>query len=711
MKKILLIYLCFLLPQVLWAQNEIFYNGISDSFALTRTDWQTLKQLDAEIKKIDVADGLVDQFLNLDNDMIRSKAISKVVFEDARSVFFYTLNNFTDFEQKRLIEVGLLNQLRNINKSLDKATLNVNSNKRVFEIAKNFVYAIKRNNVPFFIQRNASPELYALASFVENNKEHYNAIIQITADKYPELLLREIKNLNDAEMVNKIIAKSAHSQPKMILNYATSTAAERDIVRRSADDYVKALVQLADDCKTPLKAIFFLDDFYEKKLSIADIDKITENNDAYYKKLVEKVNLAQHENERQNIGKELNQQSKAYVHEMNELHFQSDGIRFKNINDFSASELYYIMVYGNDDFYTSSYLGTFRRYMQKLKPKNAYEFLENIHFNRFRTFLRLSGNFNTLDDFLNGMEKNQQEMLMKNFVNNLDQEGENYLENAIDVATTFSSVKKDSLRELIIEEIQRNRSNARIQGNTLGFRIYNILNIMFTENDSVVAAKLNIPPINAMPYGSMQNDSGEVVEQIYFPGDGDGKGVFNSFMSRHDRSVWKITSTPLWVKLESKGKNALVKYVNKPLDEPQDELAAKALSAYLDSMGIKPAILIQRGHSYHVSSALDVLNSHHKVVMLGACGGFNHLETIMNKSADAQIISSKQVGSGSVNWRILDYIDRCMLNGKDINWVNMWSELGKQMVGNDLFDDYVPPHKNLGSLFLKAFYRAELEDE
>ena len=43
------------------------------------------------------------------------------------------------------------------------------------------------------------------------------------------------------------------------------------------------------------------------------------------------------------------------------------------------------------------------------------------------------------------------------------------------------------------------------------------------------------------------------------------------------------------------------------------------------------------------TTTLDQLEPYNKVIMLGACGGFNHLETIMSKSPDAQIISSKQV--------------------------------------------------------------------
>jgi hypothetical protein len=46
------------------------------------------------------------------------------------------------------------------------------------------------------------------------------------------------------------------------------------------------------------------------------------------------------------------------------------------------------------------------------------------------------------------------------------------------------------------------------------------------------------------------------------------------------------------------------------------------------------------------------------------------------------------------------------MNGQDVNWVENWIQLDKLFktpIERDLYNDYVPPHKNLGALFLKAF--------
>ncbi len=703
-----------LLPLVFHVSSNgqgFIQNSIADSAKVSRYEWQSLQQIANEQKRFDFADGVGDSYLNLDDDKLRSKAISNAVFEKVNIFKYYVINNFQDYETKRSFLSTIILQLKRANKSIDYGTLNVNSYKRLFNQSLDLAKAIKGNSGDYYIKNHANKELYYLADMLNPYPELKKTLLEETANRYPEILISKLRTISPASVADKVVTQTAKSSPKLLLNYATSTAVERDIVRRSTDEYVQSLVTIADKSKTPLKAIYFLEDFHAKKKTIAQINAITGNRNAYFKNLVKELNATEDENIKKRLSKELHVESKYFVQQMNERHFMSDAARFKSIAPFSSAELYYVITEGDQEFYTSSYMGAFKRFMSRLKPRNAYTFLEKIKFNDFRTFIRLSGNFNTLSTFVKTMKSDEKEKLMKMFVADLGgKDLEKSLEGAIDVATTYSSIKDSALHNLVIEEVQRNKNKAHLSDNTLSYRIYNILNILFVETDSAVSAKLNVPPISSLPYKNLQNDSGAVVQQIFFPGDKDGKGVFNGFLRRHRTSKWKFSQTKDWVVFESKGKNKLIKYANKPHDEPNDEFAQKALQQHLISLNLNPSIIIQRGHSYHVATTLDQLAPHNKVIMLGACGGFNHLETIMSKSPDAQIISSKQVGSGSVNWPILDYIDRELLAGKNLDWIKMWNSLGKRLRGNALFNDYVPPHKNLGSLFLKAFYRAELEE-
>jgi hypothetical protein len=47
--------------------------------------------------------------------------------------------------------------------------------------------------------------------------------------------------------------------------------------------------------------------------------------------------------------------------------------------------------------------------------------------------------------------------------------------------------------------------------------------------------------------------------------------------------------------------------------------------------------------------------------------------------------------------------------GKDLNWPEMWNDLNakfKDKISKDRFEDYVPPHKNLGAIFMIAYNKA-----
>ena len=60
---------------------------------------------------------------------------------------------------------------------------------------------------------------------------------------------------------------------------------------------------------------------------------------------------------------------------------------------------------------------------------------------------------------------------------------------------------------------------------------------------------------------------------------------------------------------------------------------------------------------------------------------------------------------------IIEAINNTLRAGKNIDWREMWGDLevlftkaGRDK--KDMFDDYIPPHKNLGALFIKAYSKA-----
>ena len=94
-----------------------------------------------------------------------------------------------------------------------------------------------------------------------------------------------------------------------------------------------------------------------------------------------------------------------------------------------------------------------------------------------------------------------------------------------------------------------------------------------------------------------------------------------------------------------------------------------------------------------------------KVVFMGSCGGFHLIDHILQKSSDAHIIASKQIGKTAINKPFFLLLTEKLRNGKNIDWIPFWKEF-KSSAKVEGFEDYIPPYKNLGAIFIKAYRTA-----
>ncbi|MCC7029807.1 MAG: hypothetical protein IT257_05830 [Chitinophagaceae bacterium] len=661
----------------------------------------------------DVTDGIYDKLIDRDANMDKTALVSNAVFGKTNKTIAYIENNETDDMVKRKYLGRVIENLRIFNADINDGFIDEKYYAELFEHTYQIIRGLHNKNVTEYVKGHLGKAMYALAPLLESDNEASVVLMQGMAEEFPEVLIKRVRYISNRSAADAVVAKAAPKNPKVILNYATSTAVERDIVRRNTDPYVQSVVHIADSAIIPLKAIFFIEEIMKGKISLSEVNKITTDQDAYFKKMIEMRQEYFTTDLRKIYDRELTHEASRYVSVMNELHNASGEVRFKIVDKNSATELYYIMVYGSDDLYTSSFLGCFTRMMTRMKPKTGQEFLSSIGKDKFRTFLRLCANYNTISTFLATMKDSNRNELMRDFVTGLDRTLERDLEGATDVANSFGCITDTALMKNITDQIQINRNEAQNENNARAFKIYDILYSMLTMGNDSLTAKFGIPPITIMPFNQLTDDSGVVVQQVFFFGDKDGQGVFRSFTGGFGAPDWKVKKEAQWVKISSiRGKRIDI-YCNIPFDEPDDEMSQNALQAFLDSSNISPTIIIHRGHSYHLPLTLEHVNQNHKVVILGACGAYQNLSTVLSQSEDAQIVSTKQIGAGKINGPIIRAFNDRLLAGKDIDWVQMWAQLSKQFSSGEtkqLFDDYVPPYKNLGAIFLKAYRKSGMQD-
>lgn len=553
-----------------------------------------------------------------------------------------------------------------------------------------------------------------------------DVLILKTCQRDPSSILKVLTRFPDNRYADSLIIIAAFHNQEELYNYAAAPNALGNRIKTINHPLVKLIAGLAQS-KTGRMYFPFLDDLYQGKISMEDISPVLadENSDNYYKLLV-KTRVGYAERMRRGdtpmaaktlVGKLRSKAIEIYINEINALHDESNAaIRFKKIDSLNSQELYYLAVLGEEEIYTSSFVaGVYPRIFARLKQPDADSLLKSLSYDFYRKFLKMSAAYNTLDDFLKRMNKSSAEKLMRNFVNGLEKTGS--LEDAVDVADSYASIYNKQIRRLVLTQVQQNLRNSRMQKDKRGEVIYNLLNTIFISADSSgktnLSASLGINTVYNMPLNELKNEEGRIIIQQYAYGDKDAESYFGAFLARFSNSNWKIIRKPYWVEISSVRGTPVTIYANLPLDETKDldALAQDSLNYYLETNGLAPTMVIHRGHSYYLQQTIDQLVPSAKVVLLGSCGGYQKLNLVLDICPAAHIISSKQVAAGVLNQALIDAITEQIRLNKDLVWEDIWQKLQSRVTGGykEKFEDYIPPHKNLGAIFIMAYNKA-MED-
>lgn len=546
---------------------------------------------------------------------------------------------------------------------------------------------------------------------------------------HPDQILTVLRNYPNTYFTDSLIKVAAYRDISKLYDYAQARNELGARIRRHPDTLVHLISQMATS-KSGRLYFPFLENLLRGKITIEEIDKVKENDLAYFRLMVQtRVEYAGRllpplkdtAREMKALTSMMARKAKEYfVNEINALHsVDNEAIRFKRLEGLSASELYYIAVLSEDQIYTSSFVkGVYPRIFQRMANPRGDSLLLSVNGDYFRKFIKMCAGYNTLNDFLGRMEKDNASVLMKAFVIGLEKT--DGTEEAVDVADSYSSImdKNAELAEFIKAEVRWNLEKSTKTDSKKGKVIYNILSVLFESADTTskinLSETLGIPPVYTVDYKSLKDDSGTIVMQAFFYGDEDkdGQNSFASFMGMfRNNPNWKIVENSEWVGISTAKGKLIQIYANKPLmgENDPEETAINHLTDYLFDHKLQPSIFIHRGHSFHVQSTMKRIIPSARIVILGSCGGYNNINEVLSISNDAHIISSKQTGTMHVNEPILQAINSSLLAGKNIDWISMWKDLGSKFTTGDAkekFDDYIPPFKNMGALFIKAYRKA-----
>lgn len=574
---------------------------------------------------------------------------------------------------------------------------------------------------PFVRQTKTEIGLALINCFAFNANTGFNEcreyIVLKVYEKTPNRIVRVLFDHPDVSYSDSLLKIIARSQPDELYTYAqavNSSLGKR--IQKIDDPLVKLIVQLSGMAEGQ-RCFPFLDDLLNNKITIAEIKKAAADpqNEKYYKLLV-KTQIGYAARMQQNdtplavhaLSATLKKKAvEDFINVINGLHDSPDATRLRVIKNLNYQELYYLVVMSESEMYTSSYLKLYYKIFELFKKGDSYALLQSVHFNYFRKFIKMAANYNTLNHFMGKMNKTKGELLLRSFADDLTSSGS--MEDAVDVADSYVSISDKTQRALILEEVRKKLSESSGLKNDKSVVMYRLLETLFLSLDTTqhidISSAFGIPSVYTMKNSSLRDSSGTVIIEQFFYGDADGKKEFVNFIRAYSNKNWKITHSDEWVTISSRSGNPVTIYSNRPLDAGKD-LDAKAqahLAIYLEKNGLYPSVVIHRGHSYHVSSTIEQLPRSAKVIFLGSCGGYHNLDAVLKTCPDAQIISTKQEGSGAINEPMIIYLTSLLQSGKDLEWQGIWKSLGIKFKNNPKFKDYIPPYKNLGGLLISAY--------
>jgi len=545
-------------------------------------------------------------------------------------------------------------------------------------------------------------------------------------EQHPQLIIPFLSSDIHFGYRDSLIFILANTQPEKLLTALTDSRNEelKLVIRQTPYPLVQALIGLSG-LKYQSVYLPFLPQLAEGKMTLRDIESLRAQPCEFFMRLVDaemneqraSVN-AKSVSYRAPLRKYLKEYSIMFFTDIiNLLHDEArEKDRFFVLDDLRPQDLYYIITNGENDLYTSSYLYTYKKLMGMMEARGADSLLRLVQFDQYRKFLLMAGRYNTLVPFLRQLSDEKMMDMIGKMMAGLEDSDIEHLEDLINVAESFTGLVNDtSLFRLAAAEITMNQNRCRKQGNTRGMMVYALLNELLNTIQAQQAEQpfKGLPLFRqyySIPYRELQETDGSIHELALFYGDEDGKQSFNSFMGHFtDARQWSVEKTEYWVNIRSTGPDRLAIYANLPLpdEDKQDEKARDSLSRYLKQRGIYPRVLILRGHSYHMHESFKYLNKKTKLVIMGSCGSYTEIADILEKSPEAQVISSKQMGSMQVNEPMIGLINDKLTSQLDLYWPAIWQELGRRFSNNKYLDDffkaYVPPYKNIAQMAINRY--------
>jgi len=707
-------------------------------FIAVSSNAQNKKDFTLQNNKLDITQKMFIKLLSTDPMNVKAKAmLIKFVTTETDSLRKAAKNSkILTPEQKALSLDAQFNILDTLQKEVRKGQFDVNLTWLYIDRFKRLWQTLFTPRPFDEVTRPFRAKTTGMMASVFRDFQGAGRLMDIAKLKYlqiaPEKITNFLSNNPNFPFRDSLIFICGNTMPENFIMFALNT--KDDTLQKAIHEHPSKLIQTLLRIGKEPKAKAYLPFailLMENKITLEDIEKVRLEPIPFYQLLVD-AELFNRSLSLDGITPLYVQPTRNYLKKyalkffaepINSLHGQSsDKNRFFVLDGLRPQDLYFIIISCESNLYTSSYLYTYKKLMSAFN-ENSYDSLFTlVQYDQYERFLNMAGRHNTLSLFMKKMPRQTCIRIIRRLMAGLEKFEDLSLKETINVAETFPGIVQDRyLDSLTTEAIKQNYERCDNLANTYGMNIYAVLSDIYdvVRKSEYNKLKKTLPELDVyfkMRHASLSGISGRINQLVLFYGDDDGKSSYASFLTSFtDAKKWSIEKQPMWVIIRSRTGYPVTVYANLPLteDNEEDKQAQEALFNFLESEQIKPSVLIHRGHSYHLANSLKYVIPETRLAILGSCGGYTEIFGLLQKSPDAQVISTKQVGSRFVNEPIIKLMNDMLLVQKDLDWTIMWKMLESQFKNNkqanDYFVEYVPPFRNISLLVAALFTQRGME--
>ena len=563
----------------------------------------------------------------------------------------------------------------------------------------------EREKTILMLKKNLSSTLQQIPKFI--NEPFAEEILMYAAKTEPDEIFKRFDAYKTKFFTTKILETAGRNAPTSLKRYIYNASHQIPLLlNKSTDTVIQAILKMPRVAGYQSKAYVLMDAIVKNRMTVSQAENICNSPQCMFKELAgicaQKDYIG-----RYSVDRELTDFCLRFLREINDNIVYSEAEAFNSIEGFSATEIYFLMVFGREEVVTSSFNGLYTRLQRKLKGENISSLLKKVEYNHFRTFISMCAAYGKLEPMLNELSIAERDTLLVNFVSNISAAESNT--EGVEIAETLNNIRNKQMLAVLHSEVKKQFLIADKDSNNIAIALYGVLASLIDGNAVVdvawfdkISKQIRIPALNQMPIKVLLGEQNKCVQQMYFYNDADGRDSYNNFLNTFKVfPTWKVEDKGSYVLIKSIEGNAVEIYANKPEYETNGQ---DAVTEYLRINNVVPSVMIHRGHSFHTASTLQRIDSRIKLLLVGSCGGFYKLSNAIDNAPEAHIIATKQIGTKTVNDPILLSLDESIRTGKNIVWKDFWEMMRQKIGSNPHFTDYIPPHQNLKSLFSKAYF-------